>query len=475
MQVLQPGQLFAGRYRVERLLAQGGFGAVFIAEQLATEMRVALKVLWPHVLGSQDAVEKFQLEARVAARVNSEYIVKVFDAGFDEATKLPFLAMELLEGETLDQYVIARGPLSPADAYRYLAQVALGLDRAHGYVDREGRAKPIVHRDLKPENLFLARRENGENVVKILDFGIAKVLSSTSHVSQEVKGTPLYMAHEQAAGKAVSPRTDVWALGLIAFHILSARSYWRTASNPDGGISALFGEILSLPLDPPTQRLRELGAAPPWPPTFDAWFSRCVTRNVEERFATAGEAIGALGVALGVTASNSLPRSLATGAGIAGTLPSASVPTAQAVTAGAMSVSGVGAPRKSRGKGLLIALVALLGLGGVAAALTLGRSGPSPALSSEPPPAAAAAPQTGPTVAPVAPAPPEPVAPPSDTASSAPAVSAAPAPVSPPTVAAQAPAARPRPVAAKAPAAAPAKPAPAVPATRPKNDVYGER
>ena len=131
MQVLKPGQEFAGRYRVDSLLAQGGFGAVFVAEQLTTELRVALKVLWPHVLASKEAVEKFQLEARVAARVNSEYIVKVLDAGFDDATGLPFLVMELLQGESLDRHVVTQGPLAPAEAHRYLTQVAHGLDRAH--------------------------------------------------------------------------------------------------------------------------------------------------------------------------------------------------------------------------------------------------------------------------------------------------------------------------------------------------------
>ena len=115
-QALSVGQTFAERYRVEKFLAKGGFGAVYIAEQLETELKVALKVLWPHVLHSQDAVEKFRLEARVAGRVGSEHIVKVFDAGFDSGSGMPFLVMELLHGaeaafgqELLDAVALGEG------------------------------------------------------------------------------------------------------------------------------------------------------------------------------------------------------------------------------------------------------------------------------------------------------------------------------------------------------------------------------
>src|SRR3954453_9761490 len=100
--LLKPQQIFAGRYRIERFLAEGGMGAVFVGEHTATEQRVAVKVLWPHVLGSKDAVEKFQLEAKVAGRVSSDHIVRVIDAGFDDDSRMPFLVMELLKGKTLD-------------------------------------------------------------------------------------------------------------------------------------------------------------------------------------------------------------------------------------------------------------------------------------------------------------------------------------------------------------------------------------
>lgn len=300
---LQIGQTFAGRYRVEKFLAKGGFGAVYVAEQLETELKVALKVLWPHVLHSADAVEKFRLEARVAGRVGSEHIVKVFDAGFDNASGMPFLVMELLRGAELDKVVEQQGALPAARVVNYFRQIAAGLDKAHGYVTREGVTTPIVHRDLKPENLFLAERETGEPLIKILDFGIAKVLTESTNVSQEVKGTPLYMAFEQVAAGKITPQTDIWPLGLIAFYLLTGKPYWRAANHSEGTIPMLFGELLSLPIEPASERARQLGVVVSLSPSFDAWFARCVERDPARRFASAGECAQALALALETHAS----------------------------------------------------------------------------------------------------------------------------------------------------------------------------
>jgi eukaryotic-like serine/threonine-protein kinase len=191
--LLQPQQLFAGRYRVIRHLADGGMGAVYEAEHTATEARVALKLLWPHVVQVASARQRFELEARIAARVNDEHIVKVLDAGLDPESRAPFLVMELLAGRTLGALVQAEGPQPIATVLELMAQVASGLDAAHGYRGTDGTPHPIIHRDLKPENLFVTRLANGTLHIKILDFGIAKVLGDTTGVSQEVRGTPLYI------------------------------------------------------------------------------------------------------------------------------------------------------------------------------------------------------------------------------------------------------------------------------------------
>lgn len=400
-ELLGAGQIFAGRYKIERFLAEGGFGAVYVAEQLATEARVAVKVLWPHVLQAKDAVEKFEQEARIAGRVNSEHIVRVVDAGFDDTTQMPFLVMELLIGEDLGRTVENHGALAPDQVVEYLRQTASALDRAHGYKDREGIPRPIIHRDLKPENLFVARRDNGDTVIKVLDFGIAKVLGATSNVSQEVKGTPLYMAFEQAGVGTISPRTDVWALGLIAFFLLTGQSYWRTAHMPEGSLTQLFGEVLSLPIVPPSQRLTELGRTPSLPAGFDSWFVGCVNRDPNQRFASAGEAIAALAEVFGI-----VPVGSRSAPSFAGAYGPASNPTPvvsavtgntserevgtllsvqpMAGTATALTVSGsVGTPGLK--KSPLVPIVAVVGsllvLGAVGAGIALSRSGASASAS----------------------------------------------------------------------------------------------
>jgi eukaryotic-like serine/threonine-protein kinase len=297
--MLQRGQIFAERYRIEARIAQGGMGVIYAAEHVSTEERVALKVLWPHVLGSKAAVDNFELEARIAARLGSEHIVRILDAGLETSLGLPYLVMELLRGQTLDELVSARGPLAPAEVLWVIRQVAKALDRAHNYIDRRGRPAPIVHRDLKPENLFLSMPEGGPAAVKVLDFGIAKVLSQSQKLSQELRGTPLFMACEQIDGGVLTPRLDVWPIGLIAFYLLTGRYYWMAAARPEAGLSPLFNEILHKPLATASDRVREQGGEPPWPRAFDAWFARCVNRDPDQRFFPAGMAVDALAEALG--------------------------------------------------------------------------------------------------------------------------------------------------------------------------------
>jgi serine/threonine-protein kinase len=296
--VLVAGALVGERYRIVAPLARGGFGAVYVAEQLTTERRVALKVLWPFL--DDMPVDRILAEARVASGIRSDHIVQVIDGGIDPTSSAVFVAMELLSGRTLDALVEERGALPPAEVAEYIRQIAAGLDKVHGHVNREGQPSPIVHRDLKPANVFVTERDDGSALVKLLDFGTAKVLSRMTHHSREIRGTPQYMAYEQASGDAVSPATDIWALGLIAFFLLTGRSYWRSASE-EGSYAHLFAELLTLPLAPPSQRVRQLGLRMQLPPPFDAWFARAVVREPAARFASAGAAARELAQALGVT------------------------------------------------------------------------------------------------------------------------------------------------------------------------------
>jgi predicted Ser/Thr protein kinase len=283
---LRPGTVIGGRYRVEGALGRGGMGAVYLVRHVRTEERLALKLIHASIAGNPDLVERFRREARAPAQIDSDHVVRVLDADVaPEIGGAPFLVMEFLRGQDLEHVVKDRGPLPPADVVNYLGQAARALDKAH----RMG----IVHRDLKPENLFLAERDDGTVCLKVLDFGIAKLAgdAGAQTATGSMLGTPLYMAPEQAQGTRglVGPETDVWALGLIAFKLLTAQIYWRFESGPD-----LILKIVAMPMVPPSALVPWLG------PSFDAWFLRCCARPVEQRFRSTGEAALALGSALGI-------------------------------------------------------------------------------------------------------------------------------------------------------------------------------
>lgn len=177
---LSEGQIFAHRYRISRCVAAGGMGAVYEAHHTETDRRVALKVMLPHFVSNADLRDRFKREARITANIGSEFIVEVLDAGVDDETEMPFLVMEYLEGSDLAGEVEHKGPLDPELAVIYLHQAAMALQKTH--------TASIVHRDLKPENLFLTARDDGSPRVKILDFGISKVIEYSGGASP--RGTP---------------------------------------------------------------------------------------------------------------------------------------------------------------------------------------------------------------------------------------------------------------------------------------------
>ncbi len=297
-ETLSAGQVIAGRYRVERCLGQGGMGSVYLVHHLHTEQAFALKMLHPDVVADAQAVERFRREAQAPARIGSDHVVRVSDA--DTAPELdgaPFLVMEYLRGRDLEYEVTARGKLPPGEVLLYLSQTAKALDKAH--------AMGIVHRDLKPENLFLTERDDGAVAIKVLDFGIAKVMenapggAATKTATGAVFGTPLYMAPEQAKGenKKVCGQTDVFALGLIAHKLLSGKDMWTPNS-----MAHLVALVAFEPLPPPSSRGGGLG------PAFDKWFAKCCDHDIAKRFATAGEAVAELTKVLGEKPAN--PRSI---------------------------------------------------------------------------------------------------------------------------------------------------------------------
>ena len=174
---LPPGTLFAHDFRVVRPLADGGMGSVYVVEQLSTGRERALKLMHPQFVADPGNRRRFADEARAGSRIESDHVVEVIAAGVDEASGVPWLAMELLQGETLYDRVEKRGAVAPAEAYEVLRQLCHALGAAH----RAG----VIHRDVKPENIFLAtaRRDGATVMVKVLDFGIAKVVQDARGVA----------------------------------------------------------------------------------------------------------------------------------------------------------------------------------------------------------------------------------------------------------------------------------------------------
>ena len=290
---LRPGTVFGGRYRVLRHVASGGMGSVYEVLHLETQRRRALKVMHPHLFRSHELRERFKREARIAADIHSEHIVDVSDAGVDEATDTPFLVMELLQGEELGHRLERLGRLPAAEVVTVLSQVALALDKTH--------AKSIVHRDLKPENLFVTHREDGSARVKILDFGLAKVVAEGSHAAGTTGrvGTPLYMAPEQLrSGSRLTKAADIYAMGMMAYTLLVGSAYWAREAESHEDLFVFAVALAAGPLESAVDRAAAKGVE--LPPAFDAWFSRATALEVDRRFGSASEAASALSEALGI-------------------------------------------------------------------------------------------------------------------------------------------------------------------------------
>jgi eukaryotic-like serine/threonine-protein kinase len=411
MTTLAPGSLFAGRYRVVRCIAAGGMGAVYEAVHVETERRRALKVMLPHLFQSEEMRERFKREARISAHVESEFVVDVSDAGVDDATGMPFLVMELLQGEELGARLARAGRLPPGEAMTYLQQAALALDRTH--------ASNVVHRDLKPENIFLTRRDDGSPRVKILDFGIAKLLEgATVGGATRSLGTPLYMAPEQfRASDKLTPAADIHALGMMAYTLLVGEPYWAAEARRSGDLIAFAMIAANGPKEPATARAAAYGVT--LPPGFDAWFRRATAVDPAARFPRASEAVRALGEVLGAAAgappAGVLPEAPASPGASAAPPPSTGLARVATSTGGAVTPALATPPGRRAAPFIVAAVVvagAVLGTGawlalrpaarrsaGMAAAVAATIS-TAPGVSTDaaaPPAAGALAPTTEPT------------------------------------------------------------------------------
>ncbi len=422
---VREGDVLDGKYLVERVLGLGGMGVVVAAKHLQLEQRVAIKFVLPHAVFDGEAMERFAREARAAVKLRSEHVARVLDVG-TLANGSPYMVMEYLAGSDLGDMIDKSGPLPYPDAVDYVLQACEAIAEAHSH--------GIVHRDLKPRNLFVTHGVDGKPLVKVLDFGISKQTSPLAGSQKElaltrtstVMGSPNYMSPEQLKStKSVDSRTDIWALGVILFELLTTRVPFEAET-----VTQLTAMVLQ-DTPRPVDELR--GDVPK---ALSRVIARCLEKDPAKRYATIAdlarelEPFGRLpGIALKIAQVNgprgSMPKVVAS----ASAVPVVS----QGPTSVAWEDTQLAAPPKRR---VAVAVVALVG---VAALVGLGAFIGGRARQSSSPI------EVTPTVrqidlaasAPVIPPPPPPVASaaPAAPAAASPSASAAPAPavaVSPP-------------------------------------------
>ncbi|HSO33480.1 MAG TPA: serine/threonine-protein kinase [Labilithrix sp.] len=270
------GDVIDGKYVLERLLGQGGMGAVYAARHRKLGHAVAIKVMLADA-ANHEAASRFVNEGRAAANIQNEHVVRVSDV--DEENGYAYMVLELLEGEDLSQVLERERRLPPNVAVSYVCQALDGVRQAH--------AQGIVHRDLKPSNLFLARRQDGSTVIKVLDFGISKANSSNPlgaapgalTSTKAMLGSPLYMSPEQLrSSKSVDARADIWAVGVILYELITGKLPFMGEN-----LGELFAQILEV--EAPPLRLH----VPEAPQGVEAIVARCLQRRPEHRFQNVAE------------------------------------------------------------------------------------------------------------------------------------------------------------------------------------------
>jgi serine/threonine-protein kinase len=268
------GSIVAERYHILKKLGEGGMGTVYLAEHVKMGRKAALKVMNPGMNSDPDAIARFNREAANASRLNHANVCAIYDFG-ETPEGLIYLAMEFIEGESLTSIIEKNGFLPAPRAAAIIHQAADALAVAHDY--------GIVHRDLKPDNIMIAKDRDGSDVVKVVDFGIAKASSSDAQKVTKtglVVGTPEYMSPEQLAGDKLDGRSDIYSLGLVAFNCL-------TGLLPFPSNSAQEAMIMRLTDQPKT--LAEMKPDIDWPPELQAVMDKVLARDADERYQKSAE------------------------------------------------------------------------------------------------------------------------------------------------------------------------------------------
>ncbi len=275
------GETLAGKYRIERVLGEGGMGVVVAATHLQLEQVVAIKFLLAAAVKNEELVARFAREARVLAKLEGEHVGRVIDVGQTDDGS-PYMVMEYLDGRDLEKELEARGALPIAEAVDYVLQAIEAIAEAHNH--------GIVHRDLKPANLFLAKKTNGGTSVKVLDFGISKdtkqdVRESGLTKASAVMGSPLYMPPEQLSRASdADQRSDVWSLGVILYELTTTKLPFEGDSMPQLLTAVLHGKPTAL-----------LTARPDAPPGLATIIERCLEKDPARRYQDVAGLARALG------------------------------------------------------------------------------------------------------------------------------------------------------------------------------------
>jgi serine/threonine-protein kinase len=277
------GTLLNGTYLLERVIAEGGMGVVYEAQHLRLPRKFAVKVLGKPKDASlaSSALPRFRREAEIAATLSHPHIVEVFDFQVSEGGS-PYIVMELLEGEDLAERVKRKGKIQVIAGLRIIREIAEALDVAH--------AGGVVHRDLKPANIFLSKRAERDDFVKVLDFGVSKLIDAATLTQEKAMvGTPLYMSPEQAVGtQELTPESDVFSLGSIAYEILTGRRAFAASSIP-----SILYQIVHGPTPTLAGKAQGIG------PDVDVVFAKVLAKKKKDRFTRATQFSEALAEALG--------------------------------------------------------------------------------------------------------------------------------------------------------------------------------
>lgn len=289
---LAPGRVIANRWRIEARLGEGSMGAVYAVVHALSGEEGALKVMRPGLLADADLRRRFRQEAMVTTAVDHPHVVRVLGVGSDDDLDVPYYVMERLRGLDAQRRLASRGPGAWDETLLLLAQAAAALDYAH--------ALEILHRDVNPKNLFVTTDEAGALRVKLLDFGLAKIIAEGPHAPTTLAaGTPLYMAPEQLGGDgAIDAACDRYALAHLAHTLLTGRPYWQDEFDDNPRPMALTGAVLAGLKELPTERAKRHGVT--LPSGYDPWLGRATSRNPVDRHASCSSLVDELSELLGL-------------------------------------------------------------------------------------------------------------------------------------------------------------------------------